>query len=216
MIANGSNGIVIGVVSNLEDPLKLGRIRVTYPHLDDQASDWARLVSLMAGSERGTFFRPEVGDEVLLAFEHGDPRRPYVLGSLWSKTDVPPKDDGDAKKNNWRFVRSRSGHLLKFDDTKGKEKIEIEDKSGKHRLVIEDADDKIRIECDSGDIEVTAGSGNVVVKAKAVQVEAQTIEVKGQQSVSVEAPTVEMKAQSQMTIDGGASLTIKGGIVNIN
>lgn len=216
MIAPATNGIVIGEVSSLEDPMKLGRIRVTFPHLGDQVSDWARLVSLMAGGERGAFFRPEIGDEVLVAFEHGDPRRAYILGSVWSKADPPPKDDGDAKKNNWRFIRSRSGHLLKLDDTKGKEKIEIQGKSKKHTIVIEDADDKIRITCDSGDIEIKAASGNVKVEAKNVQATAQKIEVVGQQQLSVKAPMIEMKADSTMKIDGGGLLEIKGGLVKIN
>src|SRR5690242_926559 len=103
------NGIVIGLVKDLEDPQNLGRVRVTFPYLDDQLSDWARLVTPMAGKDRGVFFRPEVGDEVLVAFELGDVRRPYVLGALWSTTDTPPPDDGKAKDNNWRFIKSRKG-----------------------------------------------------------------------------------------------------------
>ena len=72
MYQNGTNGIVVGIVTDLEDPDGLGRVQLTYPHLEDQKSQWARLVSPMAGAERGTFFRPEVEDEVLVAFEHGD------------------------------------------------------------------------------------------------------------------------------------------------
>ena len=78
------NGIVIGLVTDLADPENLGRVRARYPYLGDEISDWARLVTPMAGKDRGVFFRPEVGDEVLVAFELGDVRRPYVLGSLWS------------------------------------------------------------------------------------------------------------------------------------
>src|ERR1700722_18925249 len=103
------NGIVIGIVDDLDDPEKLGRVRVKLPHLGGQMSDWAYLVTPMAGNNRGLFLRPEKNDQVLLAFSQGDPRFPYILGSMWSKPDPPPPDDGDAVKNNWRFIKSRSG-----------------------------------------------------------------------------------------------------------
>ena len=189
-----ANGIVIGIVSNLEDPENLGRVKVKFPHLDNQESDWAKLVTLMAGPERGAFFRPEVDDEVLVGLEHGDYRRPYILGSLWSKVDKPPADDGDAKKNNWRFFKSRSGHVVKLDDTDGKEKIEIIDKSSKHQIIIDTAGDKIQIICDSGDVEVSASSG----------------------TVKVEAATVEVKSKGNMSLEASGQMTIKGGTVNIN
>src|SRR5262245_51043021 len=107
---NETNGIVIGVVTSLDDEASLGRIKVRYPHLGDDGhkveSAWARLSVPMAGSKRGTFFRPEVEDEVLVAFEHGDPRRPYILGSLWSQKDEPPPDTGDKKANDKRVIVS--------------------------------------------------------------------------------------------------------------
>ena len=131
------NGIVIGIVADLDDQEELGRVRVRFPHLNDQMSDWARLATPMGGKERGLFFRPEKEDEVLVAFEHGDPRRPYIVGSLWSKPDPPPGDDGKRVENNWRFFRSRSGHLLKFDDTSGAERIEIVGKGGEHKVVVD-------------------------------------------------------------------------------
>lgn len=188
------NGIMVGIVKNLEDPDNLGRVRVTYPQLDDQESQWARLVTPMAGAERGMFFRPEKDDEVLVAFEKGDPRRPYILGGLWSTVDAPPADDGNAKENNWRFIKSRSGHLLKFDDTSGSEKIEIIDKDEKHKIVIDCSEDKIQIICDSGDVEVSATSG----------------------TVKVEAQTVEVKATGDMNLEATGTMTIKGSTVNIN
>jgi uncharacterized protein involved in type VI secretion and phage assembly len=163
-------------------------------------SDWARLVTLMAGPERGAFFRPEVGDEVLVAHEFRDPRRPYVLGSVWSSADVPPPDDGDAEANNWRFIRSRAGHIVKLNDKSGQETIEIEDKDRARRIVIDAANGKIRVECDDGDIEVTA-SGTVKVVADTVEVEASTVSV---------------KASGEMTLEAAGTMTIKGSTVNIN
>lgn len=191
---NHSNGIAIGIVSNLEDPDGLGRVQLKYPHLDDQDSQWARLAMPMAGPDRGTFFRPEVDDEVLVAFEHGDVRRPYIVGSLWSSEDKPPADDGQPKENNWRFIKSRSGHIIKFNDTDGAETIEIIDKNEEHQIIIDSANKKIQIICKSGDIELSATSGKV----------------------AVEASEVEIKASGSMTLEAGGEMTIKGSMVNIN
>jgi len=188
------NGIVIGLVKDLEDPENLGRVRVTFPYLGEQTSDWARLVTLMAGKDRGMFFRPEVDDEVLVGFELGDVRRPYILGSLWSSQDTPPKDDGDAKKNNWRFIKSRAGHIVKLDDTDGSEKIEIIASDGKRKIVFDVANTKIQVTCDTGDIEVSAPSG----------------------TVKVDATTVEIKASGDMKLEAGGTMTISGATVNIN
>src|SRR5207249_5265643 len=81
-------GAVVGVVSNIGDPDSMGRVKVRFPWLkEDDESRWARLVSFMAGPDRGAVFRPEVGDEVLLVFEHGDMRFPYILGAVWNGKD---------------------------------------------------------------------------------------------------------------------------------
>jgi uncharacterized protein involved in type VI secretion and phage assembly len=188
------NGILIGVVIDLKDPDGLGRVRVRYPHLNDQKSNWAKVCSPMAGKNRGFFFRPEVDDEVLIAHEQGDPRRPYVLGAHWSKEDTPPADDGKKEKNNWRFIRSRSGHLLKMDDTSGAERIEIVDKDTKLKLVIDTSGDKIQIVCNSGSVEITASAGKVQVQGS----------------------EVEVKATGNMTLQAGGNMTISGKVVNIN
>lgn len=188
------NGILIGVVTDLEDPDGLGRVRVKFPNLGDKLSSWAKISAPMAGKNRGFFFRPEVDDELLVAFEMGDPRRPYVLGALWSKVDTPPPDDGKPKDNNWRFIQSRSGHIFKFDDTKGAERIEIIDKDGRHKIVIDSSGDKIQILCDSGNIEIKATAGKL----------------------QVEAVDAEIKASGNMTLQAGGQMTIKGSVVNIN
>lgn len=188
------NGLVIGVVASLEDPDLLGRVQVRYPHLNDTPSDWARLVSPMAGKAMGTFFRPQVGDEVLVGHEQNDPRRPYVLGSLWSQVDTPPQSGGSAKDNNWRVIVSRCGNKVIFDDTQGGERIVLVDKDDSRTVVIDSANKKIQVTCTSGDVEVKAQAG----------------------SVSVEAKTIHLKATQDMSIEAGATLTIKGLSVAIN
>ncbi len=188
------NGIVVGIVSSIEDPENIGRVRVTFPHLNNQESAWARLVTLMAGNDRGSRFVPEVGDEVLMGFEQGDPRRPYVLGALWSATDTPPPDDGNQAQNNWRYLKSRSGHVLRFDDTDGAERIEIIDKDEQHKIIIDTSGDKIEVICDSGDINIKAESGKVEVKASEINVE----------------------SSGNMSLKATGTLTIEGATVNIN
>jgi uncharacterized protein involved in type VI secretion and phage assembly len=189
------NSIVVGIVTRLDDDDNIGRVKVRYPTMEDQESHWARMATLMAGPGRGAFFKPEPGDEVLCAFEHNDPRRPYVLGGLWSKTDAPPTDDGDQEKNNWRFFKSRSGHVIKLDDTSGSEKIELIDKDNKHVIAVDSAADSIRVESKSGNVEVTASGGKVTVSAT----------------------TVEISASGDMTLSAGGTMTIKGSsAVDIN
>ena len=187
-------GVLIGIVSNLDDPERLGRVKVTYPTLNNQESDWLRLIAAGAGKDRGLFFRPEKDDEVIVVFEQGDPLRGYVLGGVWSTADPPPKDDGDATTNNWRFMRSRSGHVIKLDDTQGAELIEIVDKDGQRRVVLNSAKQKIQVICQQGDVEVSAGAG----------------------TVKVEATTIEIKATGSLKIEAGGPVTIKGATVDIN
>lgn len=188
------NGIVIGTVVDLDDPEKLGRVKLKFAQYDDQKSTWARVASPMAGKGRGIFFCPEVEDEVLVAFQNGEPRSPYVLGALWSKVDNPPQRDGDEVRNNWRFIVSRSGHVLRFDDTNGSEKIEIIDKSGSIKIVLDSANSKIQIECDNGDIDVSAPSGKF----------------------SVSAQSVDIQATSDMSLKATGQVTVQGATVNIN
>ena len=188
------NGIVIGIVESLDDEENLGRIKVKYPHLNGQVSEWARLATPMGGKDRGLFFRPGKDDEVLVAHELGEYTRPYIVGSLWSKVDPPPSDDGKKVDNNWRFFRSRAGHLLKFDDTSGSERIEIVGSTGDHAMTIDVSGKKIEIRCKSGDVTVTAPQGTVTLDAK----------------------TVAIKASSTMSLEATGALTIKGQTVAIN
>jgi uncharacterized protein involved in type VI secretion and phage assembly len=192
--ANGTNGLVIGVVCDLDDPDRLGRVRVRYPHLNDQESDWMRTVNVMAGAGRGAFFRPEPEDEVFVAWEHCDPRRPHLLGALWSKTDTPPPDDGNPTDNNWRFITSRSGHLIKFDDTDGSEQIEIVGMDKKRRIVIDCSKKKIEITCDEGDIAISAPKGDLTIDAKNVKV----------------------TASGKMDLTASGKATVKGSTLDLN
>jgi uncharacterized protein involved in type VI secretion and phage assembly len=127
-------GVVVGIVTNNQDSGGMARVRVKFPWLsDDNESWWARIAVPMGGNGRGTYFLPEVDDEVLVAFEHGDVRSPYVIGALWNGKDAPPTTNSDGQ-NNIRVIHSRSGHLIRLDDTNGNEKIEVIDKTGGNKI----------------------------------------------------------------------------------
>lgn len=194
-------GAVIGVVTNNSDPDGLGRVKVKFPWLsDDDESHWARVAAPMAGNGRGAYFLPEVDDEVLVVFEHGDPRFPYVVGALWNGKDAPPADNGDGK-NNLRVIKSRSGHVIKLNDEDGKETVEIVDKGGENKIVIDTAAKTITI-TSGKDIVLSAAQGTI-------KLDAQKIELKSSADSKLE-------AGAGMECKASASMTIKGATVNIN
>jgi uncharacterized protein involved in type VI secretion and phage assembly len=109
---NEIKGVVIGLVTQVEDDLHQGRIKVSFRWLDaNHETDWIRIATTMAGGTRGTFFMPEIDDEALLAFEHGDPRRPYAIGFLWNGVDLPPGQHYRDRK-----IVSKNGHQIRFLD----------------------------------------------------------------------------------------------------
>ncbi|MCB9076084.1 MAG: VgrG-related protein [Anaerolineaceae bacterium] len=185
-----TSGVVIGLVTNNKDPEGLGRVKVKFPWLtDSEESTWARISAPMAGQGGGFYYLPEINDEVLLAFEHGDINYPYVLGTLWNGQDKPPgqKDKivgGDGKVNH-RVLKSRSGHHILLDDTSGQEKIEIIDSSSSNSIVIQS---------DKHTIEVTAQT-KIVVKAGGLSI------------------TLDNQSQSIELSGGGRKIAMRGGQV---
>lgn len=195
-------GVVVGIVTNNQDPDKLGRVKVRFPWLSDaDESWWARLAVVMAGKERGAFFLPEVDDEVLVAFEHGDVRFPYVLGGLWNGKDNPPATNDDGK-NNLRLLKSRSGHIIRLDDSDGAEKIEIIDKTEKNSVVFDASANTITIKADA-DITLESAQGKVVIKGQSIEIKSTAQDVKIESSANAD-----VKASGQ--------LNLKGSMVNIN
>lgn len=194
-------GVVIGLVTNNKDPDKLGRVKVKFPWLSDQdESQWARVASPMAGKERGIYCLPEVDDEVLVVFEHGDPRFPYIIGALWNGKDKPPENNEDGK-NNIRLIKSRSGHIIRLNDEDGKEMIEIIDKSGNNKLTFDTAKNTITLTSDK-DITLSASKGTI-------KLDAQNIEIKSSSNTKIEANAgVDIKANGVMNI--------KGQLINLN
>jgi phage baseplate assembly protein V len=194
-------GVVVGIVTNNKDPDDLHRVKVRFPWLsNDVESHWARVAAPMAGKNRGLYFLPEVDDEVLVAFEHGQVDHPYVVGSLWNGKDNAPESNADGE-NNHRTLRSRSGHVLRFNDKSGNETIEIIDKTGNNKVVIDSANNSITIEAKS-DITIKSSTGKLTMQANG-------IEMKSQMGVSVE-------AAQNMDLKANAIVTVKGAMVRIN
>jgi uncharacterized protein involved in type VI secretion and phage assembly len=154
-------GVVTGIVKNLNDPDGQGRIELQFPWLSDSVrSAWAPVASALAGKERGAFFMPEIDDEVLVAFEHGDINHPFIVGFLWNGVDTPPETT-----NQNRVIKTPGGHQLRFEDTDGSKKVVLKSNGG-HHVEIDDAAETITIKTNSGNqfIVLDDASNSVTVR----------------------------------------------------
>lgn len=183
-------GLSVGIVTNLNDPDALGRVRVKLPTAADAGeSFWARVVSPGAGDGRGLQSLPSVNDEVLVGFEHGDARKAFVIGGLWSKKYKPPEatfqDQGKVQKHFWR---STKGHGVQIDD-EGDGTLALTLKGVKSQLKVTKAETTLESESKlilkGGDIEVTA-TGKLTLKGANIE------------------------------INGSSDVTIKGGMIKLN
>jgi len=179
-------GVAIALVTNNKDPDGLGRVKVRLPWLSDQAeSDWARVATPMAGPSRGLYFLPEVGDEVLVAFEHGDVRRPYVLGALWNGSDQPGSD----------LVQTDGSFALRSD----------------HKVSVHAAD-AITIETGS-DLQITT-DGKIEQKASGdASVEGQNVNVKANSSLTIEATGDLTIKGASITVQASGAVQVSGSSI---
>ena len=193
------NGVCVAVVRDNLDPNGLSRVKVSFPwHKQPEEMFWARLATPMTGKGYGTFFLPEVGDEVLVAFERGDLRFPFVVGSLWSGRRPPPVTNSDGR-NDIRTIRSRKGHALNFDDGKNG-RLELELHDGK------------TIAIDEGGITIDDGHGNRILISSTSG--ATTIEAAS--TLRIRAPQITVEASGSVDIKAGGTLTLQGALVAIN
>lgn len=226
--------LVIGVVSNVSDPDKPSRVKVKFPTFSDELeSAWARVAGPGAGPDRGLHVLPEVDDEVLVGFEHGNPQRPIVLGGLWSSKLTPPTANTDAIKSGSIAVRrwkSRSGHSVTIDDAEaeGGDAIVVELSGGMGTFRL--GKDKVLLETPV-DIEVTTkkaasltADGDVSIKGVNVTITADSkitldcaeLAATAKATASVEGATVDIKGSAKVGVDGGGLSEIKGGLVKLN
>lgn len=185
-------GVLPALVVDIKDPDNQGRVKITLPwSVDARGSryeSWARLATLMGGDNRGSWFVPDVDDEVLVAFEQGDPRRPYVLGGLWNGRDRAPSAMDGAGNNYKKVLRSRNGVTVTLDDQDGQEKLLLETPGGQ----------KITLKDGPGAVEVMDSNGN------SVKLETAGITVNASARVTISASQVSVSAGMVM-VDAGMS-----------
>ncbi|MFA6009012.1 MAG: phage baseplate assembly protein V [Desulfobacteraceae bacterium] len=231
-------GVVVGIVKDINDPRGLGRVKVDFPWLaedsdttspDDQEershSFWARIATLMAGSGRGSFFIPEIGDEVLVAFEHGDINYPFVLGSLWNSEDTPPETMDSDSKNHIRAIHTRSGHVVSFDDntddkaaairitSQGGHSVTLDDASGTGNITVKTAGGHaITLDDEGGTVTMEDSAGNkLCFDANAGSL---TVDTSGNQALNSQG-NIDIKVTGSATIAATSGITLDSTSVKL-
>jgi phage protein D/phage baseplate assembly protein gpV len=198
--------LVLGVVTNTNDPEDMGRVRVRYPALGDDAEGaWARIAAMSAGKERGALMLPVVGEEVLVGFEHGDTTRPYVLGSLFNGQDTPGTD----------LLHDKDGSFVVRSDTEihSESKKAYTVKSGGPLTVT--IADKVEETYDRDWTNNTKGKASLTA-VQPFSIEGQSVSVKGKTEVTVEGSvSLTLKCGGSQIQLSPAGVTISGPIINI-
>jgi uncharacterized protein involved in type VI secretion and phage assembly len=185
-------GVYPALVVDIADPDGQGRVKVRLPWLaaasEGDYAVWARLATLMAGNNRGSWFIPDVDDEVLVAFAAGDPARPFVVGALWNGRDAPPQSMDTAAENDLKVLRSRNGVTITLDDRDGQEKLILETPGGQ----------SITLKDGPGAVEVVDSNGN------SVKLETTGITINAAAKVTISCSQMEVSA-GLVTVNAGMS-----------
>ncbi len=199
-----SANLVVGLVTNNNDPDGMGRVRVKYPSLsDNEESAWARVASVSAGNERGLMMLPQPNEEVIVGFEHGDTRRPVVMGSLFNGKDKPGAELLQSQDGSFGLVSNEKAHIHTKKD--------LEIKSDQKMIVeiASDQDTKVK----GNATQETTGNGKL--KAQQYTIEAGgSLTIKGM-SVTVEASASLTLKGATVDIQGSGPVNIKGAIINL-
>jgi len=190
----GYFGVYPAIVTDIVDQKSLGRIQVKFPWLGSGGGGgdvraWATLLTPYAGDDQGFEVLPEVDTQVVVAFEAGDLRRPYIVGACWNGRETLPQAPEAA--NNKRLIKTRSKSLLEFDDTSGAERVTLKTDSG-HKLVLDNATQEVTL---------THSNGCVVTLNMAGQVE-----IRGNASVEITAPVLNVHS-AMANFDGIVNCT---------
>jgi uncharacterized protein involved in type VI secretion and phage assembly len=196
-------GVAIAEVIDTLDETGLGRVQLRLPWLPGY-QPWARVAVLAAGSNRGTYFIPHTGDEVLVAFNHGEVTEPYVIGSLWNGRDQPPRTAALDPVNKC-VIRTQAGHEIELDDLQ--QSITIVSATGQ------------KVSIDPQQIVLSAGSDAAkltMTTAGAITIEGTTIQIKASGTAEVKGTDLTLNGDANATLKGGGLCTIQGGLVKIN
>lgn len=219
------NGVVVAIVTDNNDPNNMARVKLAFPWLDDgYESDWARLAQLGAGHTGGAVWIPEVNDEVLVAFEHGDIRRPYVVGNLYNGMDKPNEGSGlfDHGAVKRRGFISRKGHKFIFFDDPNKAGIAFISSDGNLKISLNETKSEIHISS-KGKVHVECQQdmtletkGNMKLSAQGISLEAQNnLDLKGSAGATLDGgPQLEVKASGQLKVSG-AMVDVNNGALQV-
>jgi uncharacterized protein involved in type VI secretion and phage assembly len=205
--------MAVAIVTDNNDPDgKLARVKVKYPWLsDEEGSFWARVVFPGGGKDRGIMYMPEVNDEVLVGFEHGDINQPYIIGGLYNGKDAPALPNGKFFKSGnivQRVIKSRTGHIILLDDSDDAPGIQIIDQTGKNIIKIESKTGDMTIEME-GKVTVTAKGDMKLESKKSVEIIAATdVKINANSNVNI-------KATSSFSAEGTSSAEVKGATLSL-
>lgn len=196
-------GLYPAIVTDLVDPDNLGRVEVKFPWLgsdgDREVRAWATLISPYADNDQGFQALPEVDSQVVVAFEAGNLRRPYVVGACWNGRESLPV--APEAPNNKRVIKTRSQSILEFDDTQGAAKITLSLQSG-HKLELNDAAQTVTLTHSNGSVVRFTAAGQIEIQANA------TVEVTAA-ALNVHAPVATFDGMVNCT-----TLTASVGVVS--
>lgn len=193
--------LVIGTVSAIEDPDKLGRVRVVFPTVSAKvASHWARVLAPAAGAKHGLYWPLEVGDEVVVGFVGGHTELPVVLGALFSKKQPPQA--AEDKRRVHRVIQSTAGHTIRLDDTDKAERLEIVGAGGKESITLSAADGKVTITADKC-LEIKVGS-DITLKLEngAVTLACKTLSIENLEDITLAGKNVGVQADQNLQMSG--------------
>ncbi len=189
-------GVVTAEVTENCDRTMRGRVRVRFSWLPGY-EPWARVAAAMAGDDRGAYVMPRAGDEVLVVFNHGDVREPYVIGSLWNGNAKPPVTAPDDADTKW-VIRMSKDHEIVFDDAARSIRI----KAGTRQVTLTDQQIELSVDDNKTTAITLDTNGNITIKAqKALKIEAESIELRATNKAAIRGGTLDLKGGSQCKID---------------
>jgi uncharacterized protein involved in type VI secretion and phage assembly len=216
--AHHHQGVSVGIVTNINDPKNSGMVRVRYPGVSSsEETGWARLLAIGGGTSRGAVFVPEVDDEVLVAFEGGDPRQPVVIGGLFSsKASIPENPVAGGKVEN-RVFKSRLGHTITLLDgtENAKQAIELQLAGQQHTLHL--GKDKLNVSVPgSTPVTIAAGESTISIgQDGSMKLSAPNITIEATSELKIQAPTVNVSADVELTLQGELQAALKGNQVQV-